>query len=423
MAKGDDSPKDPTRRRLMRGGLGLTGALIAGRAGAETPDPLITRLQQWETGPGDGVDANPYGMPVKFEADVVRRNVEWFSADPISAVNFSPIHALDGILTPNGLCFERQHSGAAVIPPGDWRLMVHGMVDQPMVFTLEDLMRFPRVNRTYFLECAANTGMEWRGPQMDGVQFTHGMIHNVMYTGVRLKDVLAAAGVKPGASWLLAEGADAAAMSRSIPLEKALDDCLIAFRMNGEALRAEQGYPARLVVPGWEGNVWIKWLRRLKLDDKPWAQREETSKYTDLMADGTAREMSFVMEAKSVITSPAPENPVRHGKGPLVISGIAWSGRGRIARVDVSLDGGVNWRAARIDGPSWSRALHRFYLEIDWDGRPLLLQSRAVDETGYVQPAKDALRKLRGLNSAYHMNGIQTWAVDGEGKVTNVEVG
>ena len=427
MGAGD--PKDPRRRRLLRGGLGLGAALVAGRATAEaaagtgTPDPKITELQPWTSGPGVGVEANPYGLPVRYEAGVVRRNVPWFSADTISAVNFTPLHALDGTLTPNGLCFERNHAGVAEIPPEDYRLMIHGLVERPLVFTLADLMRLPRESHSYFLECAANTGMEWRGPQMNGVQFTHGMIHNVNYTGVRLRHVLKAAGVKPAARWLLAEGADAAAMSRSIPLEKALDDCLIAFRMNGEALRAEQGYPVRLVVPGWEGNVWIKWLRRLKLGDAPWAQREETSKYTDLLADGTAREMSFVMEAKSVITAPAPENPITHGKGPLVISGLAWSGRGRIASVDVTLDGGVNWHAARLDGAAGPKALNRFYLEVDWDGRPLLLQSRAVDETGYVQPTKDALRKLRGLNSAYHMNGIQTWAVDADGGVSNVELG
>jgi sulfane dehydrogenase subunit SoxC len=277
------------------------------------------------------------------------------------------------------------------------------------------------VNRIHFLECAANSGMEWRGAQLNGCQYTHGMVHCVEYTGVALRVLLAEAGVKPNATWLLAEGADSAAMTRSIPLAKALDDCLVAYRMNGEMLRPEQGYPARLVVPGWEGNVWVKWLRRLKLGDAPWFAREETSKYTDLLANGTARQFTFVMDAKSIITSPSPQAPLRR-KGFMVISGLAWSGRGKVARVDVSLDGGRNWREARIDGLNLDKACVRFYAETEWTGGEMLLQSRAIDQTGYVQPAKNDLRKIRGVNSIYHNNGIQTWLVKGDGEVENVEV-
>ncbi|MGI9464434.1 MAG: molybdopterin-dependent oxidoreductase, partial [Aestuariivirgaceae bacterium] len=211
-------------------------------------------------------------------------------------------------------------------------------------------------------------------------------------------------------------------MNRSLPLAKALDDCLLAFKMNGEALRPEQGYPLRLVVPGWEGIAWVKWLRRIEVGDQPWHAREETSKYTDLMADGKARRFTWVMDCKSVITSPSPQAPVSHGKGFTVVSGLAWSGRGTIDRVDVSLDGGANWQPARIDGPSLPKALHRFYYEFEWDGRPLLLQSRAVDSTGDVQPTKDELRAVRGINSIYHNNGIQTWHVLANGEVENVEV-
>jgi sulfane dehydrogenase subunit SoxC len=246
------------------------------------------------------------------------------------------------------------------------------------------------------------------------------MVHCVEYTGVPLRALLEEAGVKPHAKWLLAEGADAAAMTRSIPLAKALDDCLVAYRMNGEMLRPEQGYPARLVVPGWEGNVWVKWLRRLKLGDKPWFAREETSKYTDLMESGKARQFTFVMDAKSVITSPSPQAPLRR-KGFAVISGLAWSGRGKVTRVDVSLDGGRNWRAAKIDGLQLDKACVRFYAETEWTGE-MLLQSRAIDETGYVQPSKSDLRKVRGVNSIYHNNGIQTWLVKQDGEVENVEV-
>jgi len=382
----------------------------------------ITEVQPWARGLGRGVDEGGYGLPSPHEADVQRRNVPWLTPDTASSINFTPLHQLEGTITPNGLCFERHHSGVAAVDPAAYRLMINGLVARELVFTLDDLKRFPRVNRTYFLECSANTGLEWRAPRLDGCQYTHGMIHNVMYTGVMLRDVLGEAGVQTAGKWLLAEGGDAALMTRSIPMEKALDDCMIAFAMNGEALRAEQGYPVRLVVPGWEGNMWIKWLRRLEVGDAPWHQREETSKYTDLMADGTVRQFSWEMDAKSVITSPSPQAPIMHGAGQTVLSGLAWSGRGTMERVDVTLDGGMNWHAARIDGPKLEKSLQRFYFDFDWDGSPLLLQSRAVDSTGYVQPTKAALRAIRGGNFFYHNNGIQTWAVDGKGAVANVEV-
>lgn len=411
-----------SRRTFLKGGLVAGGALAATPAFA-TGDPAIVERQPWANQLGEGVDARPYGTPSQFEAHVRRRNVEWLTADPVSSVNFTPLHELDGIITPNGLCFERHHGGIAEVDPAKYRLMINGLVDRELVFTLADLKRFPRVNRVYFLECAANTGMEWRGAQLNGCQFTHGMIHNVMYTGVSLRTILDEAGVKPTAKWLLAEGADASAMTRSIPIEKALDDCLVAFAMNGEALRPEQGYPVRLVVPGWEGNMWIKWLRRLELGDMPWQHREETSKYTDLLPNGKARRFTWEMDAKSVITNPSPQAPITHGPGPTVITGVAWSGRGTIPRVDVSLDGGANWVQARMSGPSLDKSMHRFYYEFDWDGRPLLLQSRAHDSTGYVQPTKDQLREIRGENSIYHNNSIQTWAIDETGQAENVEVG
>ncbi|MGF1446990.1 MAG: sulfite dehydrogenase, partial [Pikeienuella sp.] len=326
-----------SRRAFLRAGLaaGAAGAAVATGARAASPDPLITDIDQqpWTQFLGDGVDAAPYGAPSEFEAHVVRRDVPWLTADPVSSVNFTPLHELEGIITPNGLCFERHHGGVAHIPPQDWRLMINGLVERPVVFTLADIMRFPRVTVPYFLECAANSGMEWRGAQLNGVQYTHGMIHNVMYTGVRLSDVLNEAGLKGSAKWLLPEGGDAAGMTRSVPIEKAMEDCIIATHMNGERLRPEQGYPARLVVPGWEGNMWVKWIRRIEVGDKPWHHREETSKYTDLMPDGKARRFTWEMDVKSVITNPSPQAPITHGKGHTVLSGIAWSGRGRIAEV------------------------------------------------------------------------------------------
>jgi len=418
-----EETKRPSRRRFLTAAASLSGAALAGPpANAGNPKNLPPNVPEWTRALGDGVAVRPYGKPSRHEAHVIRRDVQWLTASRESSVSFTPLHELDGIITPNGLCFERHHGGIAEIDPEDYRLIVHGLVDKPLIFTLDELKRFPRVNRIHFLECAANSGMEWRGAQLNGCQYTHGMVHCVEYTGVPLRILLAEAGVKPDAKWLLAEGADSAAMTRSIPLAKALDDCLVAYRMNGEMLRPEQGYPARLVVPGWEGNVWVKWLRRLKLGDAPWFAREETSKYTDLMANGAARQFTFVMDAKSIITSPSPQAPLRH-KGFTAISGLAWSGRGKVARVDVSLDGGRNWRAARIDGLALDKACVRFYAETEWTGEQMLLQSRAIDETGYVQPAKDALRKIRGVNSIYHNNGIQTWALKASGEVENVEVG
>ncbi|MDJ0930494.1 sulfite dehydrogenase [Breoghania sp.] len=411
------------RRDFLKAGLAAGGAAaFGGAAAAAENDPLITEVQDWNRYLGAGVQAAPYGVPSEHEPHVVRCDVEWLTASTESSVNFTPLHELDGIITPNGLCFERHHGGVADIAPADHRLMINGLVDTPLVFTMQNLMRFPRENRVYFLECAANSGMEWRGSQFNGCQYTHGMVHCVMYTGVPLKLLLEEAGVKANGKWLLAEGADAAAMTHSIPMEKALDDCLVAFKMNGEALRPEQGYPLRLWVPDWEGNMWGKWLRQLEVGDEPWQQREETSKYTDLLASGKARRFTWVMDPKSIITNPSPQMPITHGKGPLVISGLVWSGNGQIKRVYVSIDGGRNWKTARIDGPSFFKALHRFYLDIEWDGSPLLLQSRALDEHGFYQPTKNELRAERGENSIYHNNSVQTWHVKEDGTVENVEV-
>lgn len=416
---------EASRRVFLKTGLAAGGAAAFGgpaMAGKGDPANQPPNVPEWSRSLGDGVAVRAYGKPSRHEAHVIRRDVEWLTASRESSVSFTPIHDLDGIITPNGLGFERHHAGIAEVDPADYRLILHGLVEKPLVFTLDDLKRMPRVNRVHFCECAANSGMEWRGAQLNGCQFTHGMVHCVMYTGVPLKTLLDEAGLKPKAKWLLLEGADAAAMTRSLPLQKALDDVLIAYRMNGEMLYPEHGYPARAVIPGWEANMWVKWLRRIEVGDEPWHHREETSKYTDLLENGKARRFTFVMDAKSIITNPSPQAPINHKGGFTVLSGIAWSGRGRISRVDVSLDGGRNWRAARLDGPVWDKALTRFYYEFDWDGGELLLQSRAMDDTGYVQPGKAELRKIRGVNSIYHNNGIQTWHVRRTGEVENVEI-
>ncbi|WP_417523298.1 sulfite dehydrogenase [Marinovum sp.] len=414
-----------SRRAFLRGSVAAAaGAVTAGAARAATPDPLITEVQDWASGLGHGVDEVPYGLPIEFESDVIRRNVEWLTADTISSINFTPIHALDGTITPQGCAFERHHSGAIELKKEDYRLMINGLVETPLVFSYADLERFPRENHVYFCECAANTGMEWAGAQLNGAQFTHGMIHNMEYTGVPLRTLLEEAGYsgETEGKWVYVEGADASSNGRSIPMEKALDDVLVAFKANGEALRKEHGYPVRLVVPGWEGNLWIKWLRRIEVLDAPVESREETSKYTDTLADGTSRKWTWVMDAKSVITSPSPQMPITHGPGPLVITGMAWTGHGRITRVDVSKDGGKSWETARLAQEGGNKALVRFYLDTEWNGEEMLLQARAMDETGYVQPTKDQLREVRGENSIYHNNCIQTWHVKPNGEAENVEV-
>jgi sulfane dehydrogenase subunit SoxC len=417
----------PSRRQFLSGAAAAgAGAVAASASGAATPDPKITELQPWATGFGEGVDATPYGMPIEFEDHVIRRNVEWLTADTISSINFTPIHALDGTITPQGCAFERHHSGAIELRKEDYRLMINGLVDRPLIFSYWDLERLPREQHVYFCECAANSGMEWAGAQLNGAQFTHGMIHNMEYTGVPLRTLLQEAGLEAAGDledkWIYVEGADASSNGRSIPMSKAMDDVLVAFKANGEALRKEHGYPVRLVVPGWEGNMWVKWLRRVEVTDAAVESREETSKYTDVLEDGTARKWTWEMDAKSVITSPSPQAPISHGPGPLVITGLAWSGHGAITRVDVSKDGGKTWETARLAQPGDPKAVARFYLDTTWEGEELLLQSRAIDETGYVQPTKAQLREVRGLNSIYHNNAIQTWHVKTNGEAENVEV-
>ncbi|MDJ0656219.1 MAG: sulfite dehydrogenase [Xanthomonadales bacterium] len=423
VAREGDRLSGTDRRKFLRNGLTLLGgAAAAVTTGASAEEPFLPpAVPPWSKRLGPGVVTNPYGKPSPHEAHVVRRNVPWLTADRIASISFTPLGDLKGIITPSGLTFERYHAGLPEIEPQKHRLMIHGMVDRPLILSMDDLMRFPSTSMIRFLECPANGGMEWRGAQMDKLQFTHGMLACAEWTGVLLSTILQEVGVQKGASWILAEGADGAHMARSIPMDKALDDALIVYAQNGEALRPEQGYPVRLINPGWEGNTCIKWLRRLEIGDKPWHMREETSKYTDLMADGRSREFTFVQECNSVVTNPCPEKPLK-AKGKYWIEGLAWSGRGKIKAVDVSFDGGANWRQARVTGLVLPRALTRFGLEWDWDGSPALIQSRAMDETGYVQPTYAQLRQARGTNSIYHKNAIHTWRLHADGQVTNVQI-
>lgn len=405
----------------------LSGATRRGLFGAAAILPaaasnLPPNDSEWSRTLGPGVIEEPYGTRSRHET-AVRRYVPWLTQDRQSSVSFTPLAEMHGIITPSSLHFERHHGGVPEVEPDDWRLMIHGMVDRPLTFTLQDLKRMPGVSRIHFIECPANGGMEWRGAQMSGVQFTHGMLSCSEWTGVPLKHLLAQAGLRDGASWLLAEGGDAAHLTRSIPLAKALDDAIVAFGQNGEAVRPQQGYPVRLVLPGYEGNMWIKWLRRIEVGDRPWFTRWETRTYTDLMPNGLARQFTFVQEVNSVITAPCPEKPLTGRPGFVEIAGLAWSGVGRVTRVDVSVDGGDNWRQAQLDGPVLPMALTRFRIPWEWrEGQVAHLQSRATDETGRVQPPLPLLRDVRGTESIYHKNSIHTWLVDRDGAVVNVQI-
>ncbi len=286
-----------------------------------------------------------------------------------------------------------------------------------MIFTMADILRFPAESRIHFLECSGNT-QNWGKPDAAlTVQDTHGLLSCCEWTGVPLKIVLDAVGVRSQARWMLAEGADAAAMTRSIPIEKAFDDALLAYAQNGERLRPEQGYPLRLLLPGYEGNTSVKWLRRLKFGEAPWQTREETSKYSWIMPDGTVREFNLVMEAKSVITAPSGGQKLEPGFHE--ISGLAWSGRGKVSRVEVSTDGGGAWTQAVLQEPVLPKCLTRFRLPWRWQGGPALLSSRVADETGFLQPSREALLKQRDARSYYHYNAIQSWRVAADGAVSN----
>jgi sulfane dehydrogenase subunit SoxC len=426
MAKPTDVDKDNTatsRRRFLReGGVLVGGAVVAGGlagskalAANESPDNLPPNVPEWMKTPGDPMGSQPYGMPSRFEKDVVK-NIPKNLSQYFSASGRTPLQDLDGIITPNGLFYERHHGGVPTIDPSQHRLMLHGLVDKPLIFTMDDIRRFPSESHIYFLECSANPG--YKRPYGKTASDLVGLLSCAEWTGVRLKLLLQEAGLQAGAKWVVAEGADAAALTRSVPIEKCLDDALLVYSQNGERLRPQQGYPLRLLLPGFEGNMSVKWLRRLRVAAEPTYSREETSKYTDLMPDGSAREFTFYMEAKSIITRPSGGQRLSE-PGFHEISGIAWSGHGKIKRVDVSVDDGRSWRAAQLQEPVLMRALTRFRIPWHWDGQPAIIQSRAMDETGYVQPTLAELITVRGENYYYHNNAILPWRIATDGEVTN----
>jgi sulfane dehydrogenase subunit SoxC len=409
------NPRHGFRRRHVLEGLAAGAVLIPRSTRAAEAPPGIPGWMQTQ---GIDMNAHPYGQPAAFEAKVVRELMK--SPTSTAGVSLTPLQDLHGTITPNGLFYERDHAGVPVIDPAEYRLLVDGMVDKPMVFTLRDLRRLPAVSVRHFMECSGNTSRELAKPTGHTVQETHGMLSCTEWSGTKLEIVLGIVGVRPGAGWFIAEGGDAAGLDRSIPLDQALTiGAMLVYAQNGEALRPEQGYPVRLVLPGFEGNMNVKWLRHLELCRGPAMTSEETAYYTELLPNGKALQFNFVMQAKSVITHPSAGQTL-DGQGFYEISGLAWSGMGRIKTVDVSVDGGKNWQAAVLQEPVESVCLTRFRLPWRWNGGSAVLQSRAVDETGYVQPTLKSLVNQYGLHIRYHNNAIQSWQVEASGEVINV---
>jgi sulfane dehydrogenase subunit SoxC len=389
-------------------------------------DKNITHHTKWGSSLGDEVNKNPYGVPSQYEHNTVRRTSALMSSagDMHAAISMTPLHELSGIITPNGLHFTRTHNGVAHIDPNKYRLMIHGLVEKPIVLTLEQLKKYPSESRILVLECPSNSAAEWKGPQFGTLQFVKGMMSCAEWTGVRLKTILDDLGLKPEAKWMLAEGSDGSEMSRTVPIEKVLDDAMIVWGQNGEALRDEQGYPVRLMLPGWEANLCVKWLKRLEFGDKPWYAKEETSKYTALTASGKAIQHFYANEVNSIITSPCPEKDWKDlEKGDLVeIEGLAWTGHGTIKGVDISFDGGKNWTEAHLKGLVLPKAWTRFSYMYKYEGKALLLQSRSYDDSDNVQPTVNQEKAVVGVEGVYHRNAIITWQVTDMGEVNNVQV-
>jgi len=403
------------RRIFLQGALASAGGITL--MSARPAEAQRLDVPEWMRRPG--AHMSPYGQPSRFEANV-QRIVGGTPGVVGSGISFTPHHALHGTITPNSLHFERHHSGVPDIDPERHRLLIHGMVRRPLTFTIDALMRYPTVSRVQFLECAGNSGGNLRpSPAQGPVGVLHGLMSCSEWTGVPLAILMDEAGVERRGSWVLAEGADAAAMSRSVPLEKIMDDAMIALYQNGERLRSENGYPMRLFLPGFEGNMSVKWLRRLKVNDAPTMTRDETSHYTDVMLGGKSLILTYPMHVKSVITSPSTGLNLRE-PGVYEITGLAWSGLGKIARVEVSADGGSTWADAALSEPVLSKAFTRFRMAWRWNGGPAVLKSRAIDETGAVQPTREALVSRFGERQNYHNNAIQVWSVAPTGEVSNV---
>ena len=405
------------RRTLLRGALLSAGVAAASAGTANAQDSIGVNAPEWMKVPGRAFSG--YGTPSKWQ-EKVQRIYTIAPGRAGTGVSRTPLHLLEGTMTPNGLHFERHHNGVPDIDPNRHELFIHGMVQRPLRFSLDELMRYPMETRIHFVECSGNSGI-FNNPQAQQVTAgeLNGLLSCTEWTGVRLSTLLADAGVKKEAKWVIAEGGDAAAMSRSVPLEKCMDDAMVALYQNGEAIRPEQGFPMRLLLPGFEGNMNVKWLRRLNVMDVPVDARDETSHYTELMPTGKARQFMFAMGAKSAIVKPSLGMTMK-GAGLYEISGLAWSGAGRVAKVEVSADGGKTWALAALTGPILPKAVTRFRLPWKWDGQPATLTSRATDETGGTQPTRAEWIAQYAPGQGYHFNGIQSWSVAADGTVKNV---
>jgi sulfane dehydrogenase subunit SoxC len=401
-------------QRGVAGGLALAGGMAGARAAT-----VGDAAQSWQKRIGAPMSAS--GSPSRFVEDRVQRGVlkPYGAIAPGTGVSMTPLHELQGTITPNRLHFERHHNGVPDIDPDQHSLTLHGLVKRPLVFDMVALSRYPMTNRTCFIECSGNS---FFNTFPEAKAFPAGMIHGLVscseWTGVPLSVLLDEAGVDRRAKWIIAEGADAATMARSIPLNKALDDVIVALYQNGEPVRPEQGYPMRLVNPGYEGNTSIKWLHSIKVSDRPAHARDETSKYTDLLPDGRADQFTFTMGVKSVILRPSG-GMIIGGDGFYEISGLAWSGAGRVRRVEVSADGGKTWADAHLHGPLLDKSLTRFSMAWHWGGSPVQLQSRATDDKGRVQNTRAQWKSAYGAGHVYHYNAIQSWVVNDLGEVSN----
>ena len=400
-----------TRRKFLKTAL-ASGAGVAAALPARADDYITPSM----TTPGGPFTA--YGMPSPHEADV-KRLVRPPGISPGTGACQTPIEQLEGIITPNGLHFDRNHNGVADIDPKTHRLLIHGLVKTPLEFSADALMRYPRVSEMHFMECGGNSGA-LGGPQP--VQTTAGGIHGLLscaeWSGVKLGVLLDEAGVQPEGKWILAESGDAASLSRSIPLAEAHEQGIIAMFQNGERIRPEQGYPMRLLMPGWEGNLNIKWLHRIQVTPGPTMTKDETSKYTQSLKDGKARQFNLIQPVKSVITRPSG-NMTMNGRGYYEISGLAWSGHGKITKVEISMDG-TTWTEAEMPGPVLPKCLTRFRLPWQWDGKPLLLQSRATDDQGNLQPTRAQWKAPYSSAQFYQCNAIQCWQVGADNSVKNI---
>ncbi|MBJ7401844.1 MAG: sulfite dehydrogenase [Bradyrhizobium sp.] len=404
-----------TRRGLLGGAASLAGAAAGGSVKADSLLDVPPR------GPGAPLSATSERSRYVHQARIPESTPGMRPVDPSVAINSkAPIDKLVGSITPTDLHYERSHSGVPDIDPAQHRLLVHGMVKQQLVFSMDDLRAMPTLSRVAFLECTGNGWENWKTASPDvTVQNTHGLISTNEWTGVPLSYVIDVIGVDPRSTWMLAEGGDGSAVARSIPLtDEIIAEGILAYGQNGEPLRPAHGFPLRLFLPGFEGNLNIKWLRRLKFGDRPFMTRWETARYTQLQADGHARQFQLRQDVNSVITSPSGMMQIRPGYNR--ITGLAWSGHGRIDRVEISTDGAKTWREAQLAGPVLPKAQTRFQADWVWDGKPTKIVSRSTDDKKQVQPDRAAFIARTGTNALFHYNAQQTWAIDQDGKVRNV---